>query len=197
MAEFHSRSGELVAESLHKSNFSAAELIRLKPRPLTVAQRAKLLGVTAKALKPPLTLSPLSPAKGASRLLLFAPLMVDAATPVESGQALFSSQFPGPALPGAQVAFPRKKKGKPHLVEFHVHLNVKDLVYQFRVFHYPLGGFQDVSLSGGKAEVIVMLVPAVDQVDGQVELGAAIQQRNSPGDFAGWVLHAVRISAAG
>jgi hypothetical protein len=120
-------------------------------------------------------------------------MMVDPKFPTGSGQALYSSAYPGGVFPGAQVAFPRIKTGKKHLVEFNVLLN-SNVTYNFRVFQYPLGGFQDVSIPGPKSETLVSLVPPVDEIDGDLELGAAIQQRDTVSESAGWVLHSVRIT---
>jgi hypothetical protein len=166
---------------------------------LTATQRAKLLGVAVGdlvAVVTPIVLSPAKPIKGASNLTLFSSMMVDPTWPVGSGQALFSSAYPGAVDQGAQVAFNRVKKGHTHLVEFHVTLNMS-VAYKFRVFTYPLAQFVDVTIQGPTTTTIPALAPPVDQISGTLELGASIQQRNSKADNAGWSLQSVEINTIG
>ena len=66
--------------------------------------------------------------------------------------------------------------------------------YNFRVFQYPLGDFQDVSVQGPKTTTLVALVPPIDEISGSLELGASIQNRNGTNVNVGWVLHSVRIT---
>lgn len=58
--------------------------------------------------------------------------------PAATGMALFSSLFQGAVFPGCAVEFMRIKKGRLHLVEFHVVLH-SSVTYQFRIFTYPAG----------------------------------------------------------
>jgi len=99
----------------------------------------------------------------------------------------------GATFPGVQVAFPRIKKGKLHLVEFHVQLNTSTK-YKFRVFEYPLGDFTDIEIQGPKSDIIVALCPPVDEIPGKLELGAAIQHRNPASQSAGWNFFQVKVS---
>ena len=172
------------------------QALRNKSKPLTVAQRAKILDVKPGMLRTPLDLTPARPIDGKRYIQLFSCMMMDPTFPAATGQALFSSLFPGAVFPACQVAFPRVKKGKNHLVEFQTVLH-GDGPYKFRVFTYPLGQFEDVSVQGNQAHTFTALVPPVDQISGDLELGAEIQQRNETSDAAGWTLHAVRITTVG
>ena len=69
-----------------------------------------------------------------------------------------------------------------------------DTTYKFRIFDFPMGNFKDVSIQGPKTDTLVALVPAIDELDGEVMFGASIQQRNGENDDAGWALYSVRIS---
>lgn len=178
---------------------TAAKLRSTKITALTDAQRAKLLGVATGglvAVATPIVLSPAKPIKGASSLTIFSSMMVDPTWPAAVGQALFSSAFPGAVDQGAQVAFNRVKRGHTHLVEFHVTLNMS-VAYKFRVFTYPLGEFVDVTIQGPKTTTIAALAPPVDEISGTVELGAALQQRNTKADNAGWSLQSVEVNTIG
>lgn len=175
------------------------QLRSTKITPISNAARAKLLGIPAAAITvvaAPIVLSPAKPIKGTSDLTIFSTMMVDPTWPAASGQALFSSAYPSAVDPGAQVAFNRIKKGKNHLVEFYVTLNM-NTAYKFRVFTYPLGDFVDVTIQGPKSTVITALAPPVDQIAGTLELGASIQQRNTVADNAGWSLQSVQINTIG
>lgn len=97
--------------------------------------------------------------------------------------------FQGAVFPGVQVEFAPIKKNKMHLVEFHVTLN-EAKTYKFRVFSYPLATFQDIAITS--SQVITALVPPAE---GITSFGASIQQRNEPGDNAGWMFHKVRITS--
>ncbi len=165
-------------EALIKMGFDVKKLDRATPRTLTDAQRAKLLEVKVAELKSPFLLTPAKPKNGKSHLTLYSSMMVYPIYPADSGEALFSSMFQGAVFPGAQVSFPRLKTGKMHLVEFNVALNM-NLTYKFRVFQYPLGDFQDISIQGPKTTTLTALVPPVDQISGNLELGASIQNRNT------------------
>ncbi|HEX6181493.1 MAG TPA: hypothetical protein VFZ47_09610, partial [Chitinophagaceae bacterium] len=149
--------------------------------------------VTVAQLKTPIVLAPAAPVKGKSNLTIYTSLMVYPKFPAGTGQALFHSAVQWPTFPGAQVEFPRIKKGKKHLVEFNVQLNMA-VTYHFRIFEYPLANFKDVSIVGPKTDTLVALVPPVDEIDGDLMLGASIQQRNSENDAAGWALYSVRIT---
>jgi hypothetical protein len=191
---------ERLAALAAKLGMTTRQLRSAKVTAMTDAQRAKLLGVTASTLglvRTPIVLAPAAPIKGASRLTIFTALMVDPTWPAGSGQALFSSAYPGAVDSGVQVAFPRIKKGRLHLVEFYVSLPTS-VAYKFRVFTYPLGEFQDVTIQGPKASTVIpALVPPVDEIDGTPELGAAIQLRNTKADGAGWGFQSAQVNATG
>jgi hypothetical protein len=183
-------------EVIEKLGIAASALKRAKPKSLTNPQRARLLGVPVDKLVLPGLLTPaapITPITAKSSLLLFSCMMMDPTFPAGSGQALFSSQYQGATSPGAQVAFPRVKTGAMHLVEFHVTL-FGTMTYTFRVFRYPLGKFEDVSIPGGQSQVIAALVEPLDEIAGDLQLGAAIQQRNQASEAAGWTLHSVTLS---
>ncbi|MBV9879764.1 MAG: hypothetical protein JO180_04670 [Gemmatirosa sp.] len=182
-----------------KVGLTVTQLRSTKLVSISDTARAKYLGVRASGLvrvATPIVLSPAKPITGSSSLTLFTAMMVDPTWPTGSGQALFSSGFPGGVDPGAQVAFPRLATGKTHLVEFYVTLN-KAAAYKFRVFTYPLGDFVDVVIQGPKSTVIPALAPPVDQIAGALELGASIQQRNTKADDAGWSLQSVQVNTTG
>lgn len=176
-----------------KLGFEPRKLDNAKVRTLTDVQRAKHLDVAVSLLKSPIVLSPAVPVKGKSTLTIYTSLMVYPKFPEGVGQALFHSGIQWPVFPGAQVEFPRIKKGKKHLVEFNVQLNM-DITYKFRIFEYPMGTFKDVSIQGPKTETLVALIPPIDEIDGDFSFGASIQQRNSEADAAGWALYSVRIT---
>lgn len=187
-------------ELVSRFGITTRQLRATRLTPISDAQRARLIGVKPGDLTmvaTPIALSPAKPIKGKSTLTLFTAMMVDPTWPVGSGQALFSSRFPGAVFAGAQVAFMRVKKGKQHLVEFYVTLNM-NVAYRFRVFTFPLGEFQDVTIQGPKAStVITALAPPVDEISGALELGALLQQRNGPEEDAGWSLQSVQVNAVG
>jgi len=166
-----------------------------EPKMLTDVERAERLGVEIGKLETPFQLTPAAPRAKDAYLDLYQALMVLAEWPAATGMALFSSRFQWPVFPGAQISFPRLKKGQTCLVEFHLQLLDGTKTYQFRSFDYPLGGFEDLSIPGGSAHVIAVLVPPVDEIDGTLDLGAAIQQRNDEAANAGWELYSVRVSA--
>ncbi|HEX5758356.1 MAG TPA: hypothetical protein VF121_04125 [Thermoanaerobaculia bacterium] len=169
------------------------KLRRIKPRVLSDAQRASALGATVSLLRAPVTLTPAQPKKGKSALTLHSCMMSYPVQPAATGMALFSSLFQGAVFPGCQVEFMRIKKGRLHLVEFHVVLH-SSVTYKFRIFTYPLAEFQDVAIPGGGSKILTALAPPVDEISGDLELGAAVQQRNSVEEAAGWTLHSVRVS---
>ncbi|AHG89156.1 hypothetical protein J421_1619 [Gemmatirosa kalamazoonensis] len=177
------------------------QLRNTKVKAISDAQRARLLGVSAgtlTAVRTPIVLSPAKPIKGTDQyILIFSSIMVDPTWPTGVGQALFSSGYPGVVDQGVQVAFPRVKKGKNHLVEFYVSLN-SNVAYKFRVFTFPLGDFQDVTIQGPKPNTIITAIaPPVDQISGALQLGASIQQRNSVQDDAGWSFQSVQVNVVG
>ena len=151
------------------------------------------LKVEVDALKLPIVLSPARMVSGNAHLTLFSAGMVETTWPEGSGQALFSSSMQGASFPGAQIAFPRTKKGKQYLVEFSVVL-FGPQTFNFRVFDYPLGGYQDVALPGNRADILTVLVPPIDSISGALEFGAGIQQRDPASEAAGWALYSVRVS---
>jgi len=178
---------------ISKLGFDAKKLQKTKVKALTDVQKAKMLEVSISKLKTPIVLTPAAPLKGKSYLTLYSSMMVYPIWPAGTGEALFSSSFQGAVFPGAQVEFPRIKKGTNHLVEFNVQLNM-NVVYKFRIFHFPLGGFQDIQIQGPKTDTLVILAPPIDEISGDLELGASIQQRNSANDNAGWALFSVRVT---
>jgi hypothetical protein len=105
--------------------------------------------------------------------------------------ALFSSQFPGYGPVGVQVSFTPITKNKAHLVEFQLTLNEPQKGYKFRVMTFPLGNYQDVTVSS--QQPLYTIVPAVDAEP--IELGAQIMQQNTIADKAGWVFRSVRITS--
>lgn len=180
-------------EATTKLGFDPKKLQKTKVRALTDVQKAKMLEVTTAKLKTPILLTPAAPLKGKSYLTMYSAMMVYPIYPEGTGEALFSSSFPGVVFPGAQVEFPRIKKGKNHLVEFNVQLNM-NIMYKFRLFEYPLGNFQDIQIQGPTTDALVVMVPPVDQIEGDLELGACIQQRNTQNENGGWALFSVRIT---
>jgi hypothetical protein len=183
------RRNELVTQF----GFTPRKLETTKPKFLSEAQQAKLLGVVQAQLKTPIVLSPAKPVKGKSIITIHSTLMVYPKYPDGVGQALFSSAYPGAVFSSVQVEFPRIKTGKMHLVEFNVVL-YSNATYHFRVFQYPLGDFQDVSVQGPKTTTLVALVPPIDEISGSLELGASIDNRNDSNDNVGWAFHSVRIT---
>jgi hypothetical protein len=173
--------------------FDPKQLTKVKVKALTDVQKAKILEVSVGKLKTQLTLTPAAPLKSKSYLTLYSAMMVYPIWPDGTGEALFSSAFQGAVFPGAQVEFPRMKKGSNHLVEFNVQLNM-NVVYKFRIFHFPLGGFQDIQIQGPKTDTLIILAPPIDEISGDLELGASIQQRNTVNDNAGWALFSVRVT---
>jgi hypothetical protein len=184
-------------ELVSRFGITAKQLRSTRLTPISDARRARIVGVRPGDLTmvaTPLALSPAKPIKGKSSLTLFTAMMVDPTWPAGSGQALFSSAFPGAVFAGAQVAFMRVKKGKQHLVEFYVSLNM-NVAYRFRVFTFPLGDFQDVTIQGPKpSTVITALAPPIDEISGALELGALLQHRNEQIDNAGWSLQSVQVN---
>ena len=184
-----------------KLGTSVSQLRNTKVKTITDTARAKLLGISAAGLvqmKTPIVLSPAKPIKGTDQyILMFSSIMVDPTWPAGVGQALFNSSYPGVVDQGVQVSFPRVKKGVNHLVEFYVSLNMS-VAYKFRVFTYPLGDFQDVTIQGPKANTIITaVVPPVDSIPGALDMGAAISQRNAKADNAGWSFQSVQVNVVG
>jgi hypothetical protein len=180
-------------QALRKLGIDTRRMAAAKPRFMTDLQRAKALKVEVDALKLPIVLSPARMVSGNAHLTLFSAGMVETTWPEGSGQALFSSSMQGASFPGAQIAFPRTKKGKHYLVEFSVVL-FGPQTFNFRVFDYPLGGYQDVALPGNRADILTVLVPPIDSISGALEFGAGIQQRDPASEAAGWALYSVRVS---
>jgi hypothetical protein len=181
------------SQNTSKSSFDQRKLKKLKVRYLTDLQKAKILGVPVAKLKTAIVLTPKAPVSGESYLTIFSTMMVYPTWPADTGEALFSSGYPSAVGQGAQAEFQRIKTGKSHLVEFNVQLN-SNVTYKFRVFKYPLGDFQDIQIVGPKTETIVALIQPIDEITGDLELGAAIQQRNTIAENAGWALFSVRIT---
>lgn len=177
------------AEILKKISLDPRQLENVRIRGLSKAEKARLLEVDLRDLTAIVQLTPKRPQTASGFLDFHSPMMVSADP--DHPFALFHPQFKGVTFPGAQVEFPQIKQGKKHLVEFHIELHNPSLTYKFRVFQYPMGSFQDVSLQDG--QVITSLVSFPASFSGAY--GAAIQQRNEPTEHAGWSLHRVTITA--
>jgi len=181
------------AATLRAMGMEPRRMTRDKPKIFSEAQRAEVLQVDPALLSEAIVLSPRRMVNGDAHLTLFSAGLVETTYPAGTGQALFTSSMQGASYPGAQVAFPRIAPGKQHLVEFHVVL-YGPTTFNFRVFDYPMGGYQDVSVPGGRGEVFTVLVPPLDEIEGYLELGAGLQQRDPAAEAAGWTLHSVRIT---
>lgn len=177
--------------TLEKLGLTEKRLSGLKVRELTDNQRIKIIGPDLKLASSSITLTPGKPRIGKSHLTFLTPVLVLTEELESNNVALFTSSVPGPTFPSVQIEFPQIKKNKPHLVEFNVSLFEKSKTYKFRVFHFPLAGFQDISLT--QTQVITALVPAIPNFSG--DLGASIQQRNTVGENIGWSLHSVRVTS--
>ena len=178
----------LRTETMETLGLDARKLAKAKYKELTEIQRARLLKVRPELLaRMVISLTPSKPSTSKGFLIFFSSPMV--LCDPESDLAVFSSSFQGPSFPGVQVEFSPIKKNKTHLVEFHLSLH-HSTTYKFRVFSYPLGTFQDVTVSGN--QVLTALVPPLENLS---SYGAAIQQRNAPGDDAGWTFYKVRVTS--
>jgi hypothetical protein len=180
----------LSPDRFKKLGFDPATLETLKPMRLTDAATAKQLGVRSGSLTTAFTLSPNKPRAGKKFLSMYSAMMV-LANPLETNNiALFSSAFPTAVSPAVQVAFDAIKAGKKHLVEFNISLNEPGKVYKFRVFQYPTGAFQDLSISSSQA--ITVLVNPEDNIS---SYGAEIMQLNTKAEACGWIFHSVKITS--
>jgi hypothetical protein len=177
-------------DTMDRLGLDPEALQKVRVRELTDIQRARVLKVRPEALaSTTIVLRPSKPSGSKGYLSFYSSPMV-LSNPLPSNDiAVFSSSFQGAVFPGIQVEFTPIKKGKLHLVEFHVTLN-QPKTYMFRVFAYPLATFQDIALE--QTQVITALVPPAEGIS---TYGAAIQQRNPVADGAGWLFHRVRISA--
>lgn len=178
-------------EVMEKIGLDAKKLEKVRVKELTPIQRARLLRVKPELMASTMIeLKPSKPSTSKGFLSFYSPLMV-LANPLPSNDiAVFSSSFQGAVFPGVQVEFTPIKKNKMHLVEFHVTLN-QPKTYKFRVFSYPLATFQDISINS--SQVITTLVPPFEELSSG--FGASLQQRNEPGDNAGWMFHKVRVTS--
>jgi hypothetical protein len=176
--------------TLTKFNLDMGTLALRKPSGLTEVAVAKKLGVSIDALTAAFILSPNKPRSGKKFLSMYSAMMV-LANPAESNNiALFSSAFPTVASPGIQVEFDPITAGKKHLVEFNISLNEPNKVYKFRVFQYPTGTFQDLSISGSQA-INVLINPAANINS----YGAQIMQLNTKAEECGWIFHSLTITS--
>jgi hypothetical protein len=147
-----------------------------KTRDLTTAQRARYFKVEPKDLTLlPLTLTPGVPRIQQNHLTFFSAILLDTELAASNNFALFSSAYPTSGSPSVQVEFKQIKPSKAHLVEFNVSLNNEAIPYKFRVFQYPMGTFQDITLT--KQQIIAVFIPGIPGFTGK--LGASIDQTNS------------------
>jgi hypothetical protein len=147
----------------------------------------------------PMQLTPAIPKQNGAYLDMYQALMVLSEQPVATGMGLFSSQMQWPVYPEVSASFPRQHLGESYLIEFHVELIKAGTTYSFRIFDWPLEGFEDVSVPGGGTQVFTHLVPPVDEIpeaDDPVLFGASIQQRNDENDQAAWFFYSAHISVA-
>ena len=121
---------------------------------------------------------------------MYSAMMVLAGPAASLNIAIFSSAFPTAVSPDVQVEFDAITVGKKHLVEFNISLNEPNKVYKFRVFQYPTGTTQDISISG--SQVISVLVNASSNTS---SFGAEIMQLNTKAEACGWVFHSVKITS--
>lgn len=165
-----------------------------RTRDLTTAQRAKYFKVEPKDLILfSLILTPGVPRIQQNHLTFFSAVLLDTETITSNNYALFSSAYPTVISPSVQVDFKQIKPGKAHLVEFNVSLINDDIPYKFRVVQYPMGSFQDITLT--KSQIIAVFIPGLADFTGN--LGAAIVQTNTKNEQAGWIFRSVRISSVG
>jgi hypothetical protein len=143
----------------------------------------------------PWQVTPIEPTQKGANLDIFQALMVLTDQPAPTGLALFSSQQQWPVYPAVQIAFPRLQMGESYLVEFHLYL-ISDTTYQFRVFDFPLDGYEDISIPGGQSHIVTHLVPPADSIPEEDNLyfGAMLQQRNPEEDQAAWYFYAAQIN---
>ena len=190
---------------LKSLGISEAALRRARIKRLTVAQRAKLLGVRLprgwRARTAPLcmfSLTPRKPIQGKSYLQLavcqfFDPAYPTLTGPSPTGDAWFDNQSLSsyPFSPSVAVCFHGSGKA---LVEVHVSVGVNDVPYanaQFRVSwragtHYPPS--QDISISaprGGAPHVITALCDPQGQT-GELQFFATVEQIDPPTDPQIW-----------
>jgi len=177
--------------SITKLGLSPSFLKDLKPVTLSDLEIAKKLDIGVFTAVTSVTLSPNKPMSGKNFLTMHAPIMVMANPLASNNIALFSSAFPSVNNPSVDVEFAAIKAGKKHLVEFNITLNEPSKTYKFRLFQYPTGTHQDISISG--SQIISIVVPAI--ADYAFTYGAAINQLNTKAEACGWILHSVKISS--
>lgn len=176
--------------TLKKLKLDANTLATRKPAVLTDVAIAKKLGVRPELLSTVVTLSPNKPRTGNKFLSMYSAMMVIANPAASNNIALFSSAFPTAVNPAVQVEFDAIKTGKKHLVEFNISLNEPEKVYKFRVFQYPTGTFQDISISGSQV-ISVLINPATDINS----YSAEIMQLNTKAEACGWIFHSLKITS--
>ena len=161
------------------------------PQELTDAQRAELLNVQPEQLGPVIELSPGQPRYSPKTFLSFDSAALVTADPEFDGNgALFTPEY-DLIFPGVGLEFEPINPSKPNLVEFCVGLGTKPMRYQFRLFQYPAGTFEDFSLFETRP-IYVVIPPAPDSKD---PFGALLQQRNEKGPKPVWTFSKVRISS--
>ena len=82
------------------------------------------------------------------------------------------------------------------MVEFHVQLLNPNATYRFEMNSQPPQLTQDLSLAGGQALPIVVLIEPADEFKDPVDIVAEMVQMNDPVDAAAWMLYSVHVSTA-
>ncbi|MEO7308634.1 MAG: hypothetical protein ABIR78_08740 [Ferruginibacter sp.] len=177
-------------EILKKIRLDAGKLGSLKPLRLTDLEIGKKLKVRPELLSSSVILSPNKPRTGNKYLSMYSSIMVIADPSASWNIAMFSSAFPAVTSPAVKVEFDPITAGKKHLVEFNITLHESSKVYKFRVFQYPTGNSQDISISG--SQVISVLVNASTT---STDFGAEIMQLNTKAEACGWTFHSVKITS--
>jgi len=162
---------------------------------LSNAQRATQLGVSISQLSTPFKLSPAAPKATAAHLELYSACLFPQ-SPGATGSALLNSTLQPQLSSIASISFRRPKKGQKYLVEFHVQLLNPNATYRFEMNSQPPQLTQDLSLAGGQALPIVVLIEPADEFKDPVDIVAEMVQMNDPVDAAAWMLYSVHVSTA-
>jgi hypothetical protein len=172
----------------------ARQLVVGRPEILTDDERAQHLGVAVAQLQTPFELTPAVLQKDDAFLMLWSPQVVAPPSGIEggvpdTGVAVFARD--SDRVPGAVISFPRREQGRAYLVEFHIALRAPGRTFQFRAGSYPPEVIQVISLTGGQALPLVMLIQPSDADN---RLIAGVVQENNPEDELPWLLYSVRVS---